>query len=168
MPAATYTDAIALLKADHDEIEALFERFDKARAGSRRKLAEQICTTLKIHTMIEEDIFYPALKGRIPEDDYAEMMVEHDSAKILLNDIEASSPEDDDYYAAKVKVMGEECEHHFKEEEEYVDGVFAMARKAGLDLVAMRDAMLVRKDELAAEARDGGLPPAELEAIHSG
>jgi hemerythrin superfamily protein len=86
-------DAIQLLTQDHREVEALFEKFEKAsRDGTKEKLARQICTELKIHAMIEEEIFYPALRGKIDDDDLDEAYVEHDGAKVLINDIEAGEP----------------------------------------------------------------------------
>ena len=84
-----FTDGIALLKADHRKVEELFDKFESARAGSKQKIAEQICNELKIHTIIEEQIFYPALEGKIDEDLLNEAYVEHDAAKILVNDIMA-------------------------------------------------------------------------------
>jgi hemerythrin superfamily protein len=62
-------DAIALLKADHRAVEELFEKFESTKSAAKQKaLALEICTELVIHTMIEEEIFYPALKGKIESD----------------------------------------------------------------------------------------------------
>jgi len=166
MPAkADFTDAIALLKADHRHVEELFAAFEKAKGdGRKEKLAREICTNLKIHTMIEEEIFYPAFDGKIEQDLLDEAIVEHDGAKILVNDIEAGGP-DEDYYDAKVKVLQEEIEHHVKEEEAPSDGMFAQCRKTDVDLVELRDLMLARKAELLRQAEGGGLPPAKLTAV---
>lgn len=121
-------DAIALLKADHRTVEDLFEQFEKATAASRKKtLATQICTELTIHTMIEEEIFYPALRGKIEDDRLDEAYVEHDGAKMLIAQIAAGSPEDD-FYDAKVKVLSEEITHHVHEEEMRQEGMFSQAR----------------------------------------
>lgn len=156
-----FTDAIALLKADHRIVENLFASFAGGRDKARKeKIAHQICTELKIHTMIEEEIFYPALEGKIEDDLLKEAYVEHDGAKVLINDIEAGG-KDDDFYDAKVKVLCEEIEHHVKEEERPSDGMFAQARKTDVDLVELRDRMLARKEELKAQAEAGGLPPAK-------
>ncbi len=167
MAEQSYTDAIALLKADHRKVEELFEQFESTRsAASKQKLAHQICTELKIHTMIEEEIFYPAYRGRIEDDLLDEAYVEHDGAKMLVNDIEAGSPEDD-FYDAKVHVLSEEIKHHVHEEEMPSEGMFAQCRKAeDVDLVALRDAMLARKQELMAQAKSGGLPPAKPRAVN--
>ena len=160
-----FTDAIALLKADHREVEELFEKFENASGMERKqKLAEQICTELKIHSMIEEEIFYPALDGKIDDDLLKEAYVEHDGAKVLINDIMAGGA-DEEYYDAKVKVLSEEIEHHVEEEEKPKEGMFAQARDADVDLVELRDRMAERKEELMAQAESGGLPPAELTAV---
>ncbi|MCW3848863.1 hemerythrin domain-containing protein [Sphingomonas sp. LB-2] len=162
-----YSDAIALLKAGHRKVEELFEQFENASgSGARQKLAHRICVELKIHTAIEEEIFYPAFEGKIEEDLLREAYVEHDGAKVLINDIEAGGP-DDDYYDAKVKVLSEEIKHHVHEEEMPSEGMFAQCRKAGdVDLVALRDAMLARKEELMAQAEAEGLPPAQPRALN--
>ena len=162
----TYTDAIALLKADHRKVEGLFEKFASARNGSKQSIAEQICTELKIHTAIEEEIFYPVLRDKIEDDLLNEAYVEHDGAKVLINDIMAGGP-DDEFYDAKVKVLSEEIKHHVQEEEARAEGMFAQAREAGVDLIGLRDQMLARKEALMAQAEAGGLPPAELTAIHA-
>ncbi|MEO5597715.1 MAG: hemerythrin domain-containing protein [Novosphingobium sp.] len=166
MPTEEFTDAIALLKADHRAVEALFAKFEKAGDGDKQKIATKICNELKIHAMIEEEIFYPAMEGTLDQDKYDEMFVEHDSAKVIINDIMAGAP-DDEFYDAKVKVLSEEIEHHVGEEEKNSTGVFAVARQSDVDLVAMRDQLLARKQELQMQAENGGLPEAELTALQS-
>jgi hemerythrin superfamily protein len=161
-----FTDAIAMLRADHRKVEDLFEQFEKASGKSRKqKIAEQICNELKMHTTIEEEIFYPAFKGKIEEDTLHEAYVEHDGAKVLVNDITASSPQDD-FYDAKVTVLSEDVKHHIREEERAKDGMFAQARKTDVDLVELRDRMMARKQELMQTAKTGDLPPAELRVVH--
>jgi hemerythrin superfamily protein len=160
-----YTDAIALLKADHRTVEELFDKFESAKAASRKQeIAQKICTELKIHTMIEEEIFYPAFRGKIEDDTLDEAYVEHDGAKVLVNDIEAGSAEED-FYDAKVKVLSEEIKHHVHEEEAQKEGMFAQCRKTDVDLVALRDQMLARKQELMAQTKSGGLPLAKPSAV---
>ena len=152
-------DAIALLKADHRKVEELFEKFEATKSTSAKKLlAQEICTELCIHTMIEEEIFYPACKGKVEEDQMDEAYVEHDGAKVLIAELLAGSP-DDDYYDAKMKVLSEEIEHHVKEEERPGEGVFAQARDGGLDVDALGDRMAARKQQLLAEFKAEGLPP---------
>jgi hypothetical protein len=161
-----FTDAIALLKADHRKVEELFEKYEGATGeATKKKLATQICNELKIHAMIEEEIFYPAVRGKVEDDLMDEAYVEHDGAKVLINDIMAGNP-GDDFYDAKVTVLSEEIKHHVKEEEMPSEGMFAQARAADVDLVALRDAMLARKEELMALAESEGLPPAAPTAVN--
>ena len=166
MAQSEFTDAIALLKADHRKVEDLFEQFEKASSSSaKQKLCHQICTELKIHTMIEEEIFYPALRGKIEDDTLDEAYVEHDGAKVLVNDLESAGP-DADFYDAKVTVLSEEIKHHVREEEMPSEGMFAQARKTDIDLVALRDQMIARKQELMAQAKGAGLPIARPSAVN--
>jgi hypothetical protein len=166
MPEPEFTDAIALLKADHRKVEDLFEEFEASgSAGKKQELARQICTELKIHTLIEEEIFYPAFRGKIEDDTLDEAYVEHDGAKVLVNDIETGNPADE-FYDAKVKVLSEEIKHHVHEEEMPREGMFAQCRETDVDLVDLRDRMLDRKRELLAEAEARGLPPAQARAIN--
>ena len=151
-------DAIALLKADHRKVEELFEDFEKATGSAKKAaLVRKICTELTVHTMIEEDIFYPACRGKIEEDTLDEAYVEHDGAKMLIAELIDSEP-DDAFYDAKVKVLSEEIKHHVKEEEARSEGMFAQARDAGLDMDALGEAMRERKAELMAEFEADGLP----------
>src|SRR5688572_7425590 len=102
-------DAIGLLRADHTLVEDLFEQFEKARDDGRKQtLALRICMELKIHTAIEEEIFYPAVREALPkqEDLLDEAKVEHDSAKELIEQIVAGKPSDE-LWEAKVTVLGE-------------------------------------------------------------
>jgi hemerythrin superfamily protein len=156
------TDATHILAADHRAVEALFEEFEKASGNDRKgKIADRICTELKIHAQIEEEVFYPALKGKIDDDLLKEAYVEHDGAKLLINDIVASGP-DDEYFTAKVTVLSEEIKHHVKEEEKQHDNMFQQARAAGVHLDALGERLLARKEELKRQAESAGLPPAEL------
>jgi hypothetical protein len=157
MPAAS-TDAIALLKADHRKVEDLFMKFERAKgSGKKQVLAKKICTELTVHTMIEEEIFYPACRGKIDEDLAQEAYVEHDGAKVLIAEIEGGSP-DDEFYDAKVKVLSEQIKHHVQEEERRSEGMFAQARAAGIDLDVLGTRMLARKKELIAQFEAEGLP----------
>jgi hemerythrin superfamily protein len=161
----TSPDAIKLLTQGHREVEALFDKFEKAFRDSRKEnLARQICTELKIHMAIEEELFYPALRGKIEDDDLDEAVVEHDGAKMIVNDIDASEA-DDDYYDAKVKVLKEEIEHHIREEEKMHGSIFAQARKTDVDLEALGAQMAARKAQLTARAESEGLPPAKPAAL---
>src|SRR5690606_127410 len=94
-----------------------------------------------------------------------EAYVEHDGAKVLINDI-MSGGADEEFYDAKVTVLSEEIEHHVEEEEMPKKGMFAQAREADVDLVALRDQMAARKEELKAQAESEGLPPAQMTAVN--
>ena len=156
-------DAIALLKEDHRKVEELFEQFEKAKGeGRKQKLALEICTELTIHTILEEEIFYPAIKGKVDEDLLKESFVEHDAAKLLIAEIESGNGQSDDYFDSKVKVLSEEIEHHVQEEEERGKGLFAQARKADLDLDALGQQLAARKQELMQKYEASGLPQPEL------
>ena len=158
-------DAVALLKADHRKVEGLFEKFEKAKSDSVKKaLVEQICTELTVHTMIEEEIFYPACTGEIEEDLLKEAYVEHDGAKVLIAEIEAGAPSDE-FYDAKVKVLSEQIEHHVEEEEKRMEGMFSQARHAGLDMDALGDQLRARKEELIANYKANGLTKPETTTL---
>lgn len=158
MPSKKKPDAIMLLKEDHRTVEDLFEQFENARSKDRKQsIATQICTELIIHTMIEEEIFYPALRGRIEDDLLDEAHVEHDGAKILIAELLQSDP-DANFYDAKVTVLSEEIKHHVREEERPSSGMFSQARNADVDLAALGERMLRRKEALKAEFKERGLP----------
>ena len=158
-------DAIALLKEDHRTVEDLFEQFEKARGdGRKQKLALEICTELTIHSMIEEEIFYPACEGKVDEDLLKESFVEHDAAKVMIAEIEAGEPSDD-FYDAKVKVLMEEILHHVEEEEKPKEGLFAQARNAEIDMKAIGEQLLRRKTQLRDEIKASGLPEPETTTL---
>ncbi|MFT3727743.1 MAG: hemerythrin domain-containing protein [Terricaulis sp.] len=148
-------DAIALLKADHREVEGWFDDFEKAKSGSKKqKLANQICTALKVHTQIEEEIFYPACReAGVESDDMDEADVEHDGAKKLIAEIEANKA-GGDHFDAQVHVLGEMIRHHVKEEEGR-DGMFAQAKKTDLDLDELGEQLQQRKAQLMKQMKNG-------------
>jgi hypothetical protein len=150
-------DAIALLKADHREVESLFEQFEKSRSDERKaKIAEKICTALKIHTTIEEEIFYPAfLEATEDKEIHHEAEVEHAGAKNLIAQIE-SADATDEYYDAKVTVLKEMIKHHVNEEEQR-GGMFAKARESEMDLKAIGEQLRERKQELMSEGEAEGM-----------
>lgn len=164
---ATKENAVALLKADHRKVEKLFESFEKARSEDRKvALVKQICTELMVHATIEEEIFYPACKGKIEDEDLLdEAYVEHDGAKVLIAELSQGSPKDE-FYDAKVKVLSELIKHHVKEEEQPKEGIFAQAREAGLDLAALGTRLKMLKDELLADLTNRTtLPPPETRSF---
>lgn len=146
-------DAIKLLKDDHKQIQGWFLDFDKSSSASRKqRLADRICLALRVHTQIEEEIFYPACReAGVDQDTMDEADVEHDGAKTLIAEIEAGKA-GDDHWDAKVTVLGEMIKHHIKEEEQR-GGMFAMARQADLDLRDLGAELKARKDELAKQLK---------------
>ncbi len=149
------TDAIAMLTRDHREVAQLFEDYealgDKANAktnNKKKEIADQVCTALGVHAMIEEEIFYPAVRDAADEaeDLLNEAEVEHASARDLILQIQEMDPEDE-LYDAKVKVLSELVEHHVKEEEKEM---FPKAKKSGLDLDTLAQEMSARREEILA------------------
>jgi hemerythrin superfamily protein len=158
-------DAIALLKKDHRTVEELFEKFEKASGdGLKQALAEEICLELSVHAQIEEEIFYPACEGKVEEDLLKESYVEHDGAKILIAEIIKGGPSDE-FYDSKVKVLSEEIEHHVEEEEKRMEGLFAQARKAGLDMDVLGQELAARKMELTEQFKSSGIPTPQLKTM---
>lgn len=144
-------NAIELLKSDHEQVLQLFTQFEKIKdkeEDAKRELVEHACSQLTIHAQIEEELFYPALRDVLDEQDLLdEALVEHDMAKQLIADLEAMEP-DEDLYDAKFTVLGEYVKHHIEEEEKEI---FAKAKKAGLDMVTLGADMRDRKHELMEE-----------------
>jgi hemerythrin superfamily protein len=158
MPDQSQEDAIALLKTDHRKVEDLFGKFETAKGAAKKQtLVQQICTELSVHTAIEEEIFYPACKGKIDDGLLDEAYVEHDGAKVLIAELVASAP-DEEFYDAKVKVLSEQIDHHVHEEERRSDGMFSQARAAGLDMDELGARMMARKEALLAQFKVNGLP----------
>ena len=142
-------DAIALLKADHKEVDHLLGKYEEADESDKGAIARQICTALSVHAQIEEEILYPAAREVL--DDQADELVneadvEHASIKQLVAEVQESSP-DDEHYDAKVKVIGEYVKHHVKEEE---NELFPKLAKSELDTKVLGAQLAARKAELLA------------------
>ena len=149
-------DAITLLKADHREVERMFADFEKTNSDSRKQeLGDKICNALKAHTIIEEEIFYPAfLQTTNNKDIHHEAEVEHEGAKHLISEIESAGP-DDDYFEARMSVLSEMIKHHVKEEEKR-GGMLAEAKSSDMDLEQLGQQMQERKMQAMAELNGGG------------
>ncbi len=144
--------AIDLLKEDHDKVKKAFKEFekmDRSDTETCRQLVRTVCDDLRVHTMLEEEIFYPAVREAIEDEDIMnEAAVEHETAKTLIEQLENMEPDDPNYFAT-FTVLGEYVMHHVKEEE---GEMFPQAKKAKeLDLEALGEQMRTRKEELMAE-----------------
>lgn len=145
---ATAKDAIALLKADHEAVSGLFADYEKTNSSNKKKaLVAEICTQLRVHTQIEEEIFYPAFKAALKDKLMVpEALVEHASVKALIKQIEGIDP-DGEMYDATVKVLSEYVKHHV--EEEHTE-MFPKAKGTSLDLVELGARLAARKADLLA------------------
>jgi hypothetical protein len=160
--AATKPDAVALLKADHRKVEELFGKFNTEEAEGNEALVLEICTERSIHAALEEEIFYPACQKAMRDaDPVNEAYVEHDSAKVLIAEL-MDSDADNHFYDAKVMVLSDMIKHHVAEED---TTLFPQAEKAGLDMAALGEKMLARKEELLGKFAGGNLPPPETRSF---
>ena len=147
-------DALALLRADHEKVNHLFRQFARLKGDDddndddderKAQLVDEICYELTLHTMIEEEVFYPAVRALIDDDDLMdEAEVEHAGARELISQLEVLYP-GDDHFDATVTVLGEEVARHIEKEE---SAMFDAARTAGLDLDELGELLASRKDEL--------------------
>lgn len=153
-------NALALLKKDHDAVKKLFDRFEKAEESEAKDIVRDACRELKVHAKIEEELFYPALRQKMEDEDglLDEADEEHHEAKILVAELELMSG-DEDNFCAKFEVLAENVRHHIKEEE---GELFPQARRTAIDFDALGEQLAERKEELM----KSGVPPgAEAEMI---
>jgi hemerythrin superfamily protein len=137
-------DALKLLKTDHDKVKKAFKQFEKMDHEGRaaQELAAQAIADLKLHAEVEEEIFYPAVRSAVDDEDLMnEAQIEHKSAKLLIQDLESMQP-GDPMYAATFTVLGEYVQHHIEEEE---GEMFKQVRKAKVDLAALGEQIAARK-----------------------
>jgi hemerythrin superfamily protein len=146
-------DAIELLKEDHRSVEKIFKEFEKlheddADDESKRALVERACAALTVHTRIEEEIFYPAVRDLLRDEILnEEALIEHATAKDLIANLEGLEP-GEPFYDATFAVLAEYVKHHVKEEE---TEMFPQVKKAKLDLDKLGAQMKQRKEELEDE-----------------
>jgi hemerythrin superfamily protein len=150
--AAQELEAIAMLRSDHKKVKALFQEFAKLKENGsdeqKMRLVKKLCEALKIHAAIEEEIFYPAVRKAIEDGALMdEALVEHAGAKDLVAQLEEMDP-DADLYDAKVTVLGEQIDHHVKEEE---GEMFPQVKKAKVDTAALGAKMARRQAQLHTE-----------------
>jgi len=151
MTTATKTNAVSLLKADHKKVKELFDAFEEAETTSeKQQFAEEAMKELRVHATIEEEIFYPAIRkalGKEESDLMNEADEEHRVAKTIIEEI-CDMDAADDHFEAKFTVLAENVRHHIKEEE---NDMFPDARKTDLNMEALGEKMLTRKEELLAD-----------------
>lgn len=145
---ATGPDAVALLRADHRRVAALYDQYESTRSTAKKKaLVATICQELAIHAQVEEEIFYPAVKAALKDKEMVpEAQVEHASLKELLAQVKDKEP-DGEMFDAKIKVLSEYTKHHVKEEQ---TEMFPKAQKTKLDMKALGAQIAARKEELLA------------------
>lgn len=149
VPVLKAKDATALLRADHKEVNDLFNEYETVKSFSKKKeLVSKICSALTVHAQIEEEIFYPAVKLALKDQELIpEAAVEHAILKSLIAQIESAEP-DGELFDARVKVLSEYVKHHVKEEQ---NEIFPKAKEASkLDLYDLGAQLLARKEELMA------------------
>lgn len=151
-------DAISMLKQDHDNVQMLFDQFDKAeRKAERQKIVKQALEELRIHSTLEEEIFYPAVREQLKNGVMKEADEEHHVAKVLIAELDTISS-NNDHYDAKFTVLAENVRHHIKEEE---NQMLPKARDLKIDFHALGEKMDRRKQELKAK----GLPTTDEDAM---
>src|SRR3954466_13522474 len=145
-------DAIELLKRDHADGKKAFKQFEKAKykdPQACKNFLASICRDIEMHAAVEEEIFYPAVRARIKDDDLMnEAQIEHNSAKQLMAEIERLSG-DDPMLKAHAQVLAEYIQHHVREEE---NEMFPKVKRARLDLESLAQQILAREDELKAQS----------------
>jgi iron-sulfur cluster repair protein YtfE (RIC family) len=157
-------DALDLLKADHDRVRDLFREFETLKGVDdederKSELVDEICYELTLHTMLEEEIFYPSLRAAIDDSETMdEADVEHAGARELISQLEVMYP-GDDHFDATVTVLGEEVIHHIEKEE---DLMFEAARASGIDLDDLGGQLAARRDALD---DDLSAPPQTIDAM---
>ncbi len=146
--------AFEMLKQDHEKVEKAFKEFekmDREDTESCYQLAMTVCEDLRVHTTLEEEIFYPAVREAIDDDDIMnEASVEHETAKMLIEQLENMQPDDPNFHAT-FTVLGEYVKHHVEEEE---DEMFPAAKKCDLDFEALAERMRERREELVADMEE--------------
>ena len=153
------SNAIDLLKRDHQEVDTMFKEYEDIKDGAsdaeKEELVGRICDALTVHAQIEEEIFYPASRRALDEQEGKELLdeaaVEHQTLKDLIERLE-SAPIDDPLYDAGVKVLSEYVKHHVKEEE---NELFPKIRSSQMDLGAVGQQMAQRKEQLMSKRSRG-------------
>ncbi len=161
--------ALKLLKDEHHVFRKLFDAAEDASGSALKEIADELCLRLGVHMTIEEEILYPALKPVIGADEVNEGIVEHQSGKRIIAELEQLTGTEE-LYKAKVHVLGEETIHHIDEEDEDLFEDAKQAHAAGkLDLDAiggqLRDRQAALYNEIGATGEVGETDEADAEEI---
>ncbi len=151
-------DALVILQADHDHLRKLFAEFnrhlgdDEEMTAAKEAIVREACDLLDIHTQLEEEIFYPAVRKALGEDELMqEAKIEHDTAGELIDDLRKLSP-DDEIFDAKFIVLSEIAGMHMKKEEKEI---FPLVRNAKMDMFALGRKISLRREVLVIGKRIG-------------
>lgn len=145
------THAISIILKDHDKVKELFDQFEKAESSAaRERIIVEAVTELKIHAVIEEEIFYPTVRKHVGKILMNEADEEHHVARVLIAELDSTGREND-HRDAKFKVLAESVRHHIKEEE---NEVLPKAKELKIDFEALGQQILDRKEEL----KEDGIP----------
>ena len=143
--------AISILKKDHETVKELFDRFEKAESSSEKeRIITRAVTELKMHAIVEEEIFYPTVRKHVGTDIMNEADEEHHVARVLIAELDLNRA-GGDHREAKFTVLAESVRHHIKEEE---NEMLPKAKELDIDFEALGQKMLDRKKEL----KQDGIP----------
>ena len=146
---ATSNPVLAMLKADHKKVKALFDDYEDATPRKQQEIAQTAIQELDIHAELEEELIYPAIRKGIDEEDLMnEANEEHHLVHVLIKELKKLDPSND-IFKAKFTVLGELVKHHVKEEE---GEMFPKAQKANIDWAELNAEVLERKEQLMAHA----------------
>lgn len=146
-------DVLQMLRDDHEKVKSLFQEFEEAEdSKTKARICEETLLELKVHAQLEEEVFYPAVRGEIDEEEIMdEATEEHHVAKLLISELEEMDA-DDDQFEAKFTVLGEVIDHHVQEEE---GEMFPKVEEMDLDFETLAQEMTERKEELMEELGSG-------------
>src|SRR5947209_6124889 len=154
----TTNPAVAMLKEDHERVQVLFDQFEATKSRmAKRKIVRAALAELKIHTALEEELFYPSVRPAVGKQLMNEADEEHHVAKLLIAELDRMDGSES-HFDAKFLVLAENVRHHIREEE---GEMLPKARAAKLDFEALAAKMTRRKERLLTD----GVPPVGEEAM---
>jgi hemerythrin-like domain-containing protein len=148
---------LAQLRADHAHVRALFHAFamlDREEEAQRERVVDELCDALALHAMLEDELFYPALRGAVDDSLLEDAALEHDSTRELVEQLGSLFP-DADYFDVTVAVLAEEVERHVAFEETLL---FPALANSGADQLTLGLRLRARRAQLEADL--AAVPPA--------